>query len=131
MANDRMFFRCKGCGQMIQFASGYSEFIIDNSESVVSRINCFFDAHAFHGASQFTPAPCFELCYESDEGFVYQKEAEGERILDKAAAFQVLDEHRRELTRQQLLTLRGQIEAGDVDGSMRGLTRIIQNGGGV
>ncbi len=42
------------------------------------------------------------------------------------AALRVLDGHRRELTRQQLLTLRGQVLAGDVEGAMKGLARIVQ-----
>lgn len=44
------------------------------------------------------------------------------------AAMEALKVHYRLLTRQQFLTLRGQILAGDIDGAMRGLTRIIKGG---
>ncbi len=36
-----------------------------------------------------------------------------------------LNQHRNDLSRQQLLTLRGQALAGDVDGAMKGLGRLL------
>ena len=48
--------------------------------------------------------------------------------MGKVEALRVLSEHKNELTRQQLLTLRGQILAGDVAAAMRGLARIVQAG---
>lgn len=49
--------------------------------------------------------------------------------MDKQAALDAISAHRGELTRQQLLTLRGQVLSGDIKGAMRGLARIIQIGG--
>lgn len=37
-----------------------------------------------------------------------------------------LKAHRGELSRQQILTLRGQALAGDADGAMRGLQKILE-----
>lgn len=51
--------------------------------------------------------------------------------MGKVEALRILAEHKNELTRQQLLTLRGQVLAGNVAAAMRGLARIVQNGGGV
>lgn len=38
-----------------------------------------------------------------------------------------LKHHRDKLTRQQYKTLRGQVLAGDPDGAMRGLRKLLQN----
>lgn len=43
--------------------------------------------------------------------------------------FARLHEHRRQMTRQQLRTLKGQIFAGDADGAARGLERILKQRG--
>ena len=43
----------------------------------------------------------------------------------KNAALRVLRDHRDRLTRQQLATLKGQILAGDAEGAMRGLRRLL------
>lgn len=40
-------------------------------------------------------------------------------------AMRTLKDNRRILTRKQLQTLRGQVFAGDADGAMRGLHKII------
>lgn len=48
--------------------------------------------------------------------------------MDSEAALKLLGQYRDVLTRQQLLTLRGQIKSGDVDGAVKGLTRIIIGG---
>jgi hypothetical protein len=40
-----------------------------------------------------------------------------------------LKANRGQLTRQQLLTLRGQVLAGDPDGALRGLRKILQHNG--
>lgn len=37
----------------------------------------------------------------------------------------VLKYHRAQLTRQQFKTLRGQVLAGDTDGAMKGLKRLL------
>lgn len=50
--------------------------------------------------------------------------------MGKVEALRILSEHKAELTRQQLLTLRGQNLAGNADAAMRGLARIVQGGGG-
>lgn len=51
--------------------------------------------------------------------------------MGKVEALRILAERKNELTRQQLLTLRGQVLAGNVAAAMRGLARIVQTGGGV
>ena len=40
-------------------------------------------------------------------------------------------EHAGEITRQQLLTLRGQVMAGDADGAYKGLARILREKAGL
>lgn len=40
-----------------------------------------------------------------------------------------LRKYRRYLTRQQLRTLVGQIKAGDIDGAMNGLSKILRRNG--
>jgi len=40
-------------------------------------------------------------------------------------ALSLLGEHRSQLSRQQLKTLRGQILAGNIDGAMRGLNTML------
>lgn len=45
---------------------------------------------------------------------------------DTAAALLELKRHRRQLTRQQLLTLRGQVLAGNVTAAMKGLNKILR-----
>ena len=46
---------------------------------------------------------------------------------DKKDPFvRLLYEHRSKLTRKQFLTLRGQIDKGDEDGAMKGLSKIIR-----
>lgn len=44
-------------------------------------------------------------------------------------AYAVLRKYRAYLTRQQVRTLVGQIKAGDVDGAMNGLSRILTRKG--
>ena len=48
--------------------------------------------------------------------------------IDKNALI-ALKVHRHELTWQQYKTLRGQVLAGDPDGAMKGLKRLLQRGG--
>lgn len=43
------------------------------------------------------------------------------------SALERLRSVRHRLTRQQLKTLRGQILAGDADGAMKGITRILDD----
>ena len=45
--------------------------------------------------------------------------------IDKAVALARLRVNRHNLTRQQLKTLRGQVLAGDPEGAMKGLCRIL------
>lgn len=40
-------------------------------------------------------------------------------------AMQLIKAHQDKLTRQQLRTLKGQCRAGDIDGAIRGLYRIL------
>lgn len=39
--------------------------------------------------------------------------------------YDLLSRHRDRLTRQQMKTLRGQIKAGDTEGAMQGLSKIL------
>lgn len=49
------------------------------------------------------------------------------RYNDKHDPFmRLLNQHRDKLTRQQFNTLRGLIQAGDEDGAMKGLAKIIR-----
>lgn len=48
-------------------------------------------------------------------------------VVDNRALGHLLNA-KRSLTRQQYLTLRGQVLAGDADGAMRGLKKIIEGG---
>ena len=48
--------------------------------------------------------------------------------IDKNALI-ALKVHRHELTWQQYKTFRGQVLAGDLDGAMKGLKRLLQRGG--
>lgn len=41
-------------------------------------------------------------------------------------AYALLRKHQRNLSRQQIRTLKGQIRAGDTEGAMRGIKRITQ-----
>lgn len=41
-------------------------------------------------------------------------------------AMRTLKKHRHLLTKQQLTTLRGQVLAGDPDGAMKGLKRLLK-----
>lgn len=43
-------------------------------------------------------------------------------------AFMMLHSFREKLTKQQYKTIRGQIIAGDIDGAMRGLQKILMRG---
>jgi hypothetical protein len=45
------------------------------------------------------------------------------------AAYTRIDKNGNRLTRQQVKTLRGQVKAGDVEGAMRGLDRLLRCGG--
>ena len=49
--------------------------------------------------------------------------------IDKNAII-ALKVHRHRLTWQQYKTLRGQVLAGDPDGAMKGLQRLLRRGGG-
>lgn len=49
--------------------------------------------------------------------------------MDKANALRVLGDYKSKLTRQQVLTIRGQILAGYADDAMRGLAKIVMRGG--
>ena len=40
-------------------------------------------------------------------------------------ALEVIKAHKNKLTRQQLRTLKGQCKAGDIDGALKGLNRIL------
>lgn len=40
-------------------------------------------------------------------------------------ALEVIKAHRCKLTRQQFNTLKGQCKAGDIDGALKGLSRIL------
>lgn len=46
--------------------------------------------------------------------------------LETATAIKRLKAHRARLTRQQYSTLKGQVLAGDSDGAMRGLDKILR-----
>ena len=41
-------------------------------------------------------------------------------------AMEVIKAHKDKLTRQQLRTLKGQCRAGDIDGALKGLHRILR-----
>ena len=41
-------------------------------------------------------------------------------------AMELIKAHRDKLTRQQLRTLKGQCKAGDIDGALKGLHRILR-----
>lgn len=41
-------------------------------------------------------------------------------------AMELIKAHRDKLTRQQLRTLKGQCKAGDIDGALKGLHRILK-----
>lgn len=45
--------------------------------------------------------------------------------MDTRAAMMMLKTYHASLTRQQIRTLKGQVLAGDIDGAMRGLDRIL------
>lgn len=45
-------------------------------------------------------------------------------------AFMMLHSFREKLTKQQYKTIRGQIIAGDTDGAMKGLAKIMAKSGG-
>lgn len=47
----------------------------------------------------------------------------------KTQAFIHLRQNKKNLTRQQYKTLLGQVHAGDVDGAMKGLRRLLLGGG--
>lgn len=48
---------------------------------------------------------------------------------DIRTAYHCIRQHRRYLTRQQCSTLVGQMKAGDVDGAMDGLSKILTRNG--
>ena len=48
---------------------------------------------------------------------------------DLISAYAKLYKHRDNLTRQQIRTLKGQIKAGDVDGAMQGLKKLLKREG--
>lgn len=48
------------------------------------------------------------------------------KTIDTPKAFRLLRMSRDKLTKQQTLTLKGQIAAGDIDGAMRGLEKLLK-----
>lgn len=46
--------------------------------------------------------------------------------MDTGAALKQIRSYKHRLTRQQMRTLKGQVLAGDVDGAMRGLNKLIR-----
>lgn len=51
-----------------------------------------------------------------------------DRTREQAVFLNELKRYRQQLNRQQLLTLRGQALAGDVEGARRGLDRALRHG---
>ena len=43
-------------------------------------------------------------------------------------AYVNIEKNRKKLTKQQFKTLKGQVRAGDVDGAMRGLYKLLRGG---
>lgn len=67
MANNRLYIRCKGCGESIMITKNFGEpYCLDKDE--VKKLNSFFSEHAF--CIDFDGFPMggrFELYDEFDE----------------------------------------------------------------
>lgn len=69
MANDRMWLKCKGCGETFLLGKTLCEgYYLFEPETFVRRLNDFFDKHAFcveaeNGGGKIQT---FELVYDSD-----------------------------------------------------------------
>lgn len=46
-------------------------------------------------------------------------------MTDTSKAYSLLKRHHHELTRQQICTIKGQIKSGDVDGAIKGMSKIL------
>jgi hypothetical protein len=66
MANDRMYIRCKGCGDLHYLAKCYDDgyFTTHEGEELRQGLDDFFDRHKWCYRSIYGG---FELVYESDE----------------------------------------------------------------
>ena len=76
MANDRMYIRCKGCGELHYLAKCYDDgyFTTHEGEELRQGLDDFFDRHKWCYRDKYYGG--FELVYESDE----DAENEDERI---------------------------------------------------
>lgn len=76
MANDRMYIRCKGCGDLHYLAKCYDDgyFTTHEGEELRQGLDDFFDRHKWCYRDKYYGG--FELVYESDE----DAENEDERI---------------------------------------------------
>lgn len=74
MANDRMFLRCRACGDMLPLAKHYLDGWF-NSVAVGEDMGSWIDKHAptwVHETSydeKLDSHAVFEICYESDAGY--------------------------------------------------------------
>ena len=78
MANDRMYIRCKGCGDLHYLAKCYDDgyFTTHEGEELRQGLDDFFDRHKWCYRDKYYGG--FELVYESDEDA--ENEDEDERI---------------------------------------------------
>jgi len=83
MANDRMYIRCKGCGDLHYLAKCYDDgyFTTHEGEELRQGLDDFFDRHKWCYRDKYYGG--FELVYESDE----DAESDDERIRKELVAF--------------------------------------------
>lgn len=74
MANDRMFIRCKECGELLYLGKTFSDergyFCVTRTPAQSGEmLYDFFRKHSTCGQAYITPANYYEIVYESDNDF--------------------------------------------------------------
>ena len=50
----------------------------------------------------------------------------GAHMNNTSTAFNILNSHKKEITQQQYMTIKGQIKAGNAEGAIKGLNRLLR-----
>jgi len=86
VANNRMWLRCKICGEAVLLAKNYGAWYACHSEGTYNEYYLRHEECMFGSDGQEDCEECFELVYESQAGnpsFIFTRRAEKGRVIPK------------------------------------------------